>query len=287
MDRAPATLPFTIASLHAYPVKSCGGITLDEMLVTETGFEFDRAWMLVDADGEFLSQRELPRLALVRCELRHSELVLRAPGMLALHLRLDTVEQAVRVRVWGDEVAAFDMGDLAAQWFGNFLGQPLRLVRFDPEHRRLADPAWTGDIAAETAFSDGFPLLVISQASLDALNARLAARGVPAMPMARFRPNLVLTGLEAHGEDFLDELNLQTTDGPVRLRLVKPCPRCPMPNIDPETGVSGHEPGNTLAAYRTDPRVNGAVSFGMNAVVVQGLECRLRAGMTGLASLKF
>jgi uncharacterized protein YcbX len=287
MDRAPATLPFTIASLHAYPVKSCGGITLDEMLVTETGFEFDRAWMLVDADGEFLSQRELPRLALVRCELRHSELVLRAPGMLALHLRLDTVEQAVRVRVWGDEVAAFDMGDLAAQWFGNFLGQPLRLVRFDPEHRRLADPAWTGDIAAETAFSDGFPLLVISQASLDALNARLAARGVPAMPMARFRPNLVLTGLEAHGEDFLDELNLQTTDGPVRLRLVKPCPRCPMPNIDPETGVSGHEPGDTLAAYRADPRVNGAVSFGMNAVVVQGLECRLRAGMTGLASLKF
>ena len=287
MDRAPATLPFTIASLHAYPVKSCGGITLDEMLVTETGFEFDRAWMLVDADGEFLSQRELPRLALVRCELRHSELVLRAPGMLALHLRLDTVEQAVRVRVWGDEVAAFDMGDLAAQWFGNCLGQPLRLVRFDPEHRRLADPAWTGDIAAETAFSDGFPLLVISQASLDALNARLAARGVPAMPMARFRPNLVLTGLKAHGEDFLDELNLQTTDGPVRLRLVKPCPRCPMPNIDPETGVSGHEPGNTLAAYRADRRVNGAVSFGMNAVVVQGLECRLRAGMTGLASLKF
>ena len=287
MNRSSATVAFTIASLHAYPVKSCGGITPHEILVTETGFEFDRAWMLVDADGEFLSQRELPRLALVRCELRHSELVLRAPGMLALHLRLDTVEQAVRVRVWGDAVAAFDMGELAAQWFGKFLGQSLRLVRFDPDHRRLADPAWTGGIAAETAFSDGFPLLVISQASLDALNGRLAARGVPAVSMARFRPNLVLTGLEAHGEDFLDELHLQSADGPVHLRLVKPCPRCPIPNINPETGIGGHEPGDTLAAYRADPRVDGAVSFGMNAVVVQGLECRLRAGMSGLASLKF
>ena len=188
-------------------------MALDEALLIETGFEFDRAWMLVDEAGDFVSQRELPRMALIHCELRHSDLLLRAPGMLALHLALDTVETATRVRVWNDEVAAYDMGDLAAQWFSNFLRQSLRLVRFDPEQQRLADRAWTGDIRAETAFSDGFPLLVVSQASLDALNERLAAKGEPAVTMARFRPNLVLDGLDAHGEDFLDEIRFDTPRG--------------------------------------------------------------------------
>jgi uncharacterized protein YcbX len=277
----------TIGSLHVYPVKSCGGVALDEALLIETGFEFDRAWMLVDEAGDFVSQRELPRMALIHCELRHSDLLLRAPGMLALHLALDTVEKATRVRVWNDEVAAYDMGDLASQWFSNFLRQTLRLVRFDPEQQRLADRAWTGDIRAETAFSDGFPLLVVSQASLDALNERLAAKGEPAVTMARFRPNLVLEGLDAHGEDFLDEIRFDTSEGPVRLKLVKPCPRCPIPNVDPDTGTAGTEPGDTLASYRADARVGGAISFGMNALVVEGLERTLRTGLSGSASLRF
>ena len=279
--------PFTLASLHVHPVKSCAGVARQEAVVVETGLEHDRVWMLVDAEGEFVSQRELPRMALVGCELRHSELVLRAPGMLALHLRLDTVEQATRVRVWGDELAAYDMGDLAAHWFTTFLREPLRLVRFDPEQRRLADRGWTGGLEAETAFSDGFPLLVVSQASLDELNRRLVARGEAPVEMARFRPNLVLEGLDAHGEDFIDELRFETEEGPVRLKLVKPCPRCPIPNVDPATGIAGTEPGDTLSGYRADPRVGGAVSFGMNAIVLEGLDCRLRAGMAGLASLKF
>src|SRR6185295_15602033 len=138
---------------------------------------------------------------------------------------------------------------------------PLRLARFDPEQKRLSNKQWTGELDAENAFSDGYPLLVISQASLDALNERLARKGVPAATMARFRPNLVLDGLDAHGEDFLDEIRFETTDGPVRLRLVKPCPRCPIPNVDPATGEPGHEPGDTLSTYRADDRVGGAVSF--------------------------
>jgi uncharacterized protein YcbX len=279
--------PITLASLHVYPVKSCAGAALPEAMLVETGLEFDRAWMLVDADGEFLSQRELPRMALIATDLRHSELVLRAPGMLPLHLALDTVEQPTRVRVWNDEVAAYDMGDLAAHWFSTFLRQPLRLVRFDPEHKRLADRAWTGAVEAETAFSDGFPLLVVSAASLAALNERLVARGVAPVTMARFRPNLVLDGLDAHGEDYLDEIVFDAPEGPVRLKLVKPCPRCPIPNVDPATGVPGTEPGDTLAGYRADPRVDGAVSFGMNAVIVEGLERTLRAGIAGRATLKF
>lgn len=276
-----------ITGLHAYPVKSCAGVALDEVLLIETGFEFDRAWMLVDTDGEFVSQRELPRMALVRPELRHSELVLRAPGMLPLHLALDTVEAPTRVRVWDDVVAAYDMGALAAQWFSDFLRQALRLVRFDPEHRRLSSRAWTGPHEAENAFSDGFPLLVISEASLAGLNDRLAARGAAPVTMARFRPNLVLSGLDAHGEDFLDEIAFDTPDGPVRLKLVKPCPRCPIPNVDPDTAEAGTEPGDTLSAYRADARVGGALSFGMNAIVVEGLERSLRVGQTGRATLKF
>ena len=279
--------PITLTSLHAYPVKSCAGVTLPEAMLIETGLEFDRAWMLVDAEGEFLSQRELPRMALVTTDLRHSELVLRAPGMLPLHLALDTVEQPTRVRVWNDEVAAYDMGELAAAWFSNFLRQPLRLVRFDPQQRRLSNRAWTGDIEAENAFSDGYPILVVSSASLAALNERLAAKDVAPVTMARFRPNLVLDGLDAHGEDYLDEIVFDAPEGPVRLKLVKPCPRCPIPNVDPATGIPGTEPGDTLAGYRADARVDGAISFGMNAVIVEGLECTLRAGMAGRATLKF
>jgi len=281
------TLPVTIAALHVYPVKSCAGVAPDEVLLVETGFEFDRAWMLVDADGEFVTQRELPRLALIRCELRHADLVLRAPGMLALHLPLDTVEAPTRVRVWNDVVAAYDMGALAARWCSDFLRQELRLVRFDPDQRRLSARAWTGPLEAENAFSDGFPVLVLSNASLDALNERLAANGVPPVTMARFRPNLVLDGLDAHGEDHLDELAFDTPEGPVRLRLVKPCPRCPIPNVDPDTGVPGSEPLDTLTGYRADPRVDGGIAFGMNAVIVEGVERALRVGQAGRASIRF
>ena len=128
-----------IARLFIHPVKSCAGIELPEALLVETGLDLDRAWMVVDAAGRFVSQREFPRLALVRPQLKRLEVVLRAPGMLALHLGINEVEQPARVRVWDDEVEAWDMGQVAAQWFSDFLGQPgLRLARFDPEVRRLA-----------------------------------------------------------------------------------------------------------------------------------------------------
>ena len=130
--------PARIARLFVYPVKSCAGVELQEAVLTETGLDLDRAWMVVDGEGEFVSQRELPRMALVQVQLKHYEVVLRAPGMLALHLAIDAVEQPVKVRVWDDEVSAYDMGDVAAQWFSDFLGAKLRLVRFDPEQRRLS-----------------------------------------------------------------------------------------------------------------------------------------------------
>ena len=277
----------SVQALHVHPVKSCGVVGLNEVLLIETGFEFDRAWMVVDADRHFVTQRELPRLALIQQTLKHTELVLRAPGMLALHLALDVVQEPCRVQVWKDEVAAYDMGDLAAQWFSDFLGRPVRLVRFDPEQRRLSSREWTGELEAENAFSDGFPILVSSTASLGELNRRLAASGQAAVTMARFRPNLVLDGLDAHGEDHLDEIWFATDEGPIGLKLVKPCARCSIPDVEPTTGETGHAVGDVLAAYRADARMQGALTFGMNAVMVDGIERALRVGMSGLASYRF
>jgi hypothetical protein len=276
-----------IASLHVHPVKSCAGMAVNEALLIETGLEFDRAWMVVDEHGEFVTQRELPRMALIQPALRHVDMVLRAPGMLALHVALDTVEAPAQATVWGDTVKAYDMGDLAAQWFSDFLGRRLRLVRFDPEQRRLSDRRWTGPIEAENAFSDGFPLLVTSTAGLAELNRRLAAAGQTPVTMQRFRPNLVLDGLEANGEDHLDEIVFDASEGPVRLKLVKPCSRCSIPDVDPASAQTGHAVADTLAAYRADARLDRAITFGMNAVILDGVESTLRVGMRGRASYRF
>ncbi|MDP1651068.1 MAG: MOSC N-terminal beta barrel domain-containing protein [Rubrivivax sp.] len=284
-------LACTLSALYVHPVKSCAGITVNEALLVETGLDLDRAWMVVDERGDMLTQREWPRLALVQPTLKGSEMVLRAPGMLALHVRLDTVEAATRVRVWDDIVKAYDMGALAAQWCSDFLapsaGAKLRLVRFDPEEQRLADPKWTGELQAGNAFTDGFPLLVTSSASLADLNQRLAARGVAPVTMQRFRPNLVFDGLQPYDEDHIDEITIETAEGPVRLRLVKPCTRCTIPNVDPATAATGHEPGDTLAGYRADARMKGGITFGVNAVIVEGLERTLRTGQAARARLNF
>jgi uncharacterized protein YcbX len=277
----------TVASLHVHPVKSCAGIAAREALLVDTGFDLDRAWMVVDAEGGFVSQRELPRMALVRPALKGDEMILRAPGMLALHVALDRVEERADVVVWGDRVAAYDMGRLCAQWFSDFLGRPLRLARFDPVQRRLSSRQWTGAVEAQNAFQDGYPILVASTASLAEVNRRLALAGEPTVTMERFRPNLVLGGLVAHGEDHLDEIAFETDEGMVRLKLVKPCARCAIPDVDPASGIAGHAVGDVLAQYRADGRLGGALTFGMNAVIVEGIDRRIAVGQPGRATFAF
>lgn len=282
----------TIARLFVYPIKSCAGVELPEVLLTETGLEFDRAWMVVDAQGEFVTQRELPRMALVQPTLKHMEMVLRAPGMLALHVAFDRVEKPVRVKVWRDEVAAYDMGDIAAQWFSDFLSEPgrpqaLRLVRFDPEQKRLSNMAWTDGVEAENQFADGFPLLVTSEASLAELNDKLLAAGHAAVTMARFRPNIVLAGLEAQDEDRVETMHVATAEGQARLQPAKPCPRCPIPDIDPLTAVSSPEVNDMLRTYRANARVDGAITFGMNCIVLEGVEHLLKVGQSVDANYRF
>jgi uncharacterized protein YcbX len=287
MHPLQADVDCSLAELAVYPIKSCAGLQVQHSELAETGPDLDRQWMVVDPHGEMLTQRELPRLVLIQPALRGSDMVLRAPGMLALHVRLDTVEAATRARVWDDVVKAYDMGDLAAQWFSDFLGRELRLVRFDPEERRLSDPRWAGDIEACNGFADAFPLLVANQASLADLNARLAARGAAPVTMQRFRPNLVLAGLQPYDEDHLHEIEIHTGAQPVTLRLVKPCIRCSIPDIDPLTAARTTDVGDTLAAYRADPRVDGRITFGVNAVVVSGFGQTLRCGQPVRGRWKF
>ncbi len=277
----------SIQSLFVYPIKSCAGVAVNEAILTETGLEFDRAWMVVDAAGEFVTQRELPRMCLVQPTLKHFEMVLRAPGMLALHIALDAVEQPRHASVWGHTCTAYDMGDLAAQWFTDFLAKKVRLVRFDPAHQRPSNPQWTGGVVALNQFSDGYPVLVVSSAALDGLNERLAQQGHSSVTMQRFRPNVVLTGYEAHDEDRTHALHIATEGGAVEFGLVKPCPRCPMPNVNPQTAMPSPEVGDTLQAYRQDARLDGAVSFGMNAITLQGFDQVLRVGQRVGANYTF
>ena len=278
----------TVSGLFVHPVKSCAGVALREARLMDTGLDLDRAWMVVDAEGRFVTQREQPRMALVRPQIRSLEVVLRAPGMLALHLGINEVEKPARVQVWGDALDAWDMGDVAGQWFSDFLGRPgLRLARFDPEVTRLASKQWTGEVDAPIEFADGFPLLVVGEASLAELNQRLAAAGHAAVGIERFRPNIVLAGLQAHDEDRLHELRIATAEGEVVLRLVKPCPRCPIPNVDPATGETSPEVLAALSSYRANALLGGAITFGLNCVIVQGAGATLRVGDAVAADWRF
>ena len=283
-DSDDGSSPVTIASLHVYPIKSCAGLSLAQTDIAATGFTHDRQWMLVDGDDqhEFISQREHARMALIRPLLGDAGvLTVMAPGCTPLVLPAMPLGESLQVRVWDDTVNARTAGATADRWFSDFLGVSVRLVQFTPGQRRLSSARWTGDVEAENAFSDGYPILVTTVAALDELNRRLALGRHAPVTMARFRPNLVLDGLGPHGEDGLDELHFDTPDGPVTLRLVKPCARCPIPNIDPDTAEAGFEPGDTLARYRADARVGGAVTFGMNAVIVEGVGRRLVVGQGG------
>ncbi|HEY7929567.1 MAG TPA: MOSC N-terminal beta barrel domain-containing protein [Steroidobacteraceae bacterium] len=260
----------TIAALHCYPLKSGRGLDLSEAQLTPAGIAHDRGWMVVTSEGRFLTQRELPRLAVIRPLLTASELTLSAPAVAPLRVPLELPRRRVRVQIWNDECSAFEEGDAAAHWLQQVLERDCRLVRFDPQHRRLSSRSWTGALEAQTRFPDAFPLLVIARASLDELNSRLAKP----LPMNRFRPNIVLQGIGPYDEDRIDELY---GDG-IRLRLVKPCVRCRIPTTDQDTGeLDGEEPLRTLRSYRFDRELHG-VLFGQNTVIVEGLNALLRCG---------
>ena len=221
--------------------------------------------MVADRHGQFTTQREYPRLALIETGVVDGCVTLAAPDVGTIRLPRALPAKSQEVTVWHSKVRGFDAGDAAARWISAFLGAELRIVRFDRSRQRMCNPDYAGDSGAHTMFADGYPLLVIGQGSLDDLNARLAAKGANALPMNRFRPNVVIGGLDPYAEDHLDSVE---SDG-VTLRLVKPCVRCKVTTTDQATGRVGFEPLPTLSTYRRNDALAG-VTFGMNAVVIGG-----------------
>ncbi len=273
-----------IAELNLFPVKGCRGIALQAATLLATGLESDgvgdREWLVVDADGEFLSQREYPKMALIETRLTPTSLLLKAPGMLLLDVPLASEGDVVEVRVWNDRVSAVTQGEIADAWLGSYLGVPARLVRFDYEGRRLAAHRYTGSVDAPFKFADAFPLLVTTTASLDAVNERLRRQGEAAVTMSRFRSNIVLDGPPAFEEDYVKLLRV----GPVAIRPVKPCARCSVPGVDPATGEHSPVVTDVLAGMRA---TRDGVMFGVNAIVVEGAGATLRLGDAVEVELRF
>lgn len=277
-----------ILSLHIYPIKSCAGIDLPASSVDRAGLAHDRRWMLIDAEGRFMTQRQWPAMALIRTALTADALRLSAPGMADLVVALDGsgLEPDVQtVAVWSDTISAQRESAEAGQWFSAFLKTSCRLYKVDPAAQRNAKPDWVSrwldahpDLALPFegehffGFADGFPLLIANQASLDELNARLAAKGVAPVPMDRFRPNIVVQG---EWEPFEEDHTAMITAAGVRMAFVKPCTRCSIPDIDQRTAQQHDEPGRTLAGYRN---LEIGVVFGQNAILDAPAGARLTVG---------
>lgn len=259
----------TVAGLFLHPVKSARAVPCSRARLVATGFEWDRQWMLVDANGKFLSQRTHPRLARIVPEITEDALVLRAEGAPALRVARDARGERLTVRVWSDACAGIEQGAAAHAWTSAVLGEEVRLVRVAPDMERSANVRFAGSTAAPLAFPDGYPLLVCNQSSLEDLNRRLAQP----ITIERFRPNVVVTGLPAWAEDRIDVISV----GEATLRLVKPCTRCTIPSRDPVTGDASIDPTPVLRQFRFDRSLRG-VTFGENAVIVSGVGTWIERG---------
>lgn len=263
------TTSATVTALFVYPVKSMRGIEKSRVRVAATGFEWDRQWMLIDGKGTFLSQRTHPQLARIVPQVTPTALVLNMPELAPLSVPLSGGGEHLQVRVHRDACVGVDQGPEAAEWTSRAVGQAVRLVRVPPLTERRANPEFAGTVPAPMGFADGYPVLVCNEASLEDLNERMPE----AVPMERFRPNIILRGLPAWAEDRIDALHI----GALTLRLVKPCVRCTIPSIDQRTGLPSTDPGPVLRQFRFDKGLLG-ITFGENAVIASGTGCEIERG---------
>ncbi|MDQ2639441.1 MAG: MOSC domain-containing protein [Pseudomonadota bacterium] len=260
-----------LSRLTIHPVKSAAGIACERVVLGPRGLQHDREWMIVDAAGRFVTQREEARLALLEVAIDGGRLRLSSPQGEGPSLPLDHEGELCEVTVWRSQCAAFDAGGEAAQFLSGWLGRPLRLVRFDARRQRLSNHDWTGGRDVPNQFSDGYPLLVLSQASVDDLAARVGR----SLPVERFRANLVIDGVAPYAEDQAASL----VAGAARFTLTKACTRCVITTIDHQRGErDGEEPLRTLRTYRHDKGLRGVV-FGRNAFAVEGVGTELWRGM--------
>ncbi|MEE2904694.1 MAG: MOSC N-terminal beta barrel domain-containing protein [Myxococcota bacterium] len=243
----------TLSQIFIYPVKSCAGIEVPEAVVTSRGLQFDRHWMVIDENGLFVTQREEPRMSQILLSILK-------PGFEASfgssRVYLDPLESGPSqvVRVWNDDVKATVCRREVNDWFSGVLNRPVRVVKMSEDARRLVDQKFANknDVVS---FADGFPFLLLSQASIDELKSRLSQAG----DVLRFRPNLVISGVSAHAEDGMDEFMISG----IRFRCAKPCARCVIPTIDPASGKKDPEINKVLSKYR---KFDGKILFGQNLV---------------------
>lgn len=252
-----------LSEIYIYPVKSLGGIRLDNAEVTDRGMQYDRRWMLIDENNRFVSQRENPQLALFEVAIQDDNLVItdRKSGKILTvsNSPIYSDTPSINVTVWDDEVSAWEVGKLANDFFTQALEMSTRLVYMQDESHRKTDANYSLKGDEITSFSDGYPILIVGQSSLDDLNNRLAEP----ITINRFRPNFVFTG----GKEFEEEEWHEFRVGNIRFFGVKPCARCIMTTIDPLTGEKkGKEPLLTLNRYR---KANNKILFGQNVLISQ------------------
>jgi uncharacterized protein len=245
-----------LSEIHVYPVKSCGSVRTDVAAVEPRGLAQDRRWMVVDEAGGFLTGRTHPRMPLISPKTEGATLELAAPGMPAIRLESPATGEQIPVKVWDSLTSGHLAGPEADQWVSDYLGVRARLVWMAPSIRRPVEPAFSqpGDLVG---FADSFPVMAISQASLDGLNARMERP----VSMLRFRPNLVVAGTTAHEEDHWKRIRI----GAVDFDVAKSCTRCNFVNVDPlrgERDATG-EPLRTLAKYR---KVGSKIHFGRHLI---------------------
>ena len=275
-----------ITQLTIYPVKSLKGINVDHSELQEHGLAWDRRWMLVDTHQRFITQRQLPALATIEVALTDEHLVLSHPGVESLHIPLAQPEGNLRlVSVWDDHCKALPESESVSHWLVAALGeqaQGLSLVRFATEFTRAVEEDFLEGGAAHTYFADGYPFLITTTGSLDALNQALVAGGNAPIPMNRFRPNIVIASDEAWAEDRWATVSEQT--GGFQLALRKPCKRCKITAIDQQTAAVPvpAEPLKTLIELNTQPTLKGA-HFGQNATLLSGAGRIIRVGDTLVA----
>ncbi len=246
----------TVSGINVYPIKSCAGTALQSAEADQRGIINDRAWMIVDENNQFLTQRDLPRMALIKPTLTDAgALEISAPQMPIIVVTKPDSAATLKVKVWSDICTAVDQGDGAGEWLSSYLKVKCRLVRMADYHRRQVDQRYAPRKQDQVGFADGFPFLIISEASLEDLNSRMPA----ALPMNRFRPNIVVSGCESFAEDSWKEIAI----GEMRFDVVKPCARCVITTVDQSTGTKGKEPLKTLADFRT---VYGKLMFGQNMI---------------------
>jgi hypothetical protein len=247
-----------ISGLYCYPIKSCKGIALDTAQVVETGILHDRELMIVDATtNKFYTQRELPKMALIAPRIEDGHLELTAPNMPALKVMLQVEGKPVTATIFQSVCETVDQGEEVADWFGDFLSVKVRLVRMQEGFKRRINPKFALDPENHVSFADGYPISLISEESVADLNNRVSK----ALPMNRFRPNIVISGSEiAFGEDYISRAKL----GEVVFQVVKPSERCQIITTDQVTTEVGKEPLRTLATFRRGK--NGSVLFGQNVI---------------------